>query len=260
MAVGSADLMPAAVAPVVEAPISASVVTASVVAAPAASSAKTLSEIIIDRVGEELNVGKEDYRVRFDTVNPALNQAAGEGAHWDVRSMTRTPLGTVPFSAELVNGSRVLQRVTVQAIVEERFMALCAVSQVRTGTVMTKDKFRVDEEWLDRSMPTLFTSEGDLIGLEAQREVMAGSMLDQRDFKPVVMAASGDSVTVIFMAGSLKVQMTGRAQQSGKLHDRITIRNDGSGTEYTATLIGKGVAVAGGTLTDAQEKKLLETR
>ena len=109
-------------------------------------------------------------------------------------------------------------------------------------------------------MPTLFGNGADVIGLESQRELSAGSMLDQRDFKPVLLANNGDAITVMFVAGTLKVQMTGRAQASGKLHDMITVRNDGTGQEYQATLIGKSLAVIGPTPDDATEKRLRETR
>ncbi len=54
--------------------------------------------------------------------------------------------------------------------------------------------------------------------------------------------------------------MNGRAMQTGKLHDQVRIRNEETREEYEAILIGKSLAVVGGTLTDAQEKLLRETR
>ena len=186
---------------------------------------KTLSDLIVDQIGESLQVGKEGYRVRFDAVNPLLNEAAPAGARWEVRALTQSTLGTLPFAAELVKGSRVLKRTMVQAIAEKKMTVLCATSQLHLKSVVTKDLFRPQEMWLDRNMPTLFANAADVIGLEAQRELVAGSMLDQRDFKPVLMANNGDVISVVFVSGALKVQMTGRAQASGKLHDMITVRN-----------------------------------
>ncbi|HUO10347.1 MAG TPA: flagellar basal body P-ring formation chaperone FlgA [Phycisphaerae bacterium] len=241
-----------------------SVVTASVVAAPdaeaPAATQKTLADIITDAVGDELGVGKEDYRVRFDSLNPLLNQVPAAGAHWDVHPMTQSTLGTLPFSAELIQGTRILQRTMVQAIAERKTQVLCAAEQIHSGTVMTKEAFRTQEMWLDRNLPTLFTGGQDIVGLQAQRDVMAGSMLDQRDFKPVLMANNGDLITVVFVRGTLKVQMSGRAQNSGKLHDQITVRNESTGQEYMATLIGKSLAVVGGVPDEATEKRLREMR
>ncbi|MGN6369960.1 MAG: flagellar basal body P-ring formation chaperone FlgA [Phycisphaerae bacterium] len=221
---------------------------------------ETLGELIVDEVGEALGVSKEGYRVRFDSVNPLLNEAAPAGARWEVRALTQSTLGTLPFSAELMQGPRVLKRTMVQAIAEKKTTVLCATSQIHVKGVVTKDQFRTQEVWLDRNMPTLFSNAADVVGLEAQRELMAGSMLDQRDFKPVMMANTGDVITVVFVAGALKVQMTGRAQASGKLHDMIGVRNEATGQEYQATLIGKSLAVIGPTPDEATEKKLRETR
>ncbi len=253
---------PEAAAPVVLASAASSAVDADAEAADGVKG-KTLKDLIVDEIGENLQVGKEGYRVRFDTENTVLNEAAPEGARWDVRALTQSTLGTlgtIPFSAELVKGSRVLQRTLVRAIAEKKVTVLCATSQIHLKSVVTKDLFLPQEMWLDRDMPTLFTNASDVIGLESERELVAGSMLDQRDFKPVLMANNGDAITVIFVAGTLKVQMTGRAQSSGKLHDMITVRNDATGEMYQATLIGKLLAVIGPTPSDATEKKLRETR
>jgi flagella basal body P-ring formation protein FlgA len=264
---------PAAVvcaAPAAAADAEQTVVTANVDGATPSTSppatTQTLSQIIMDNVGQESGLGAEDYRVMFDTVNSLLDQNISTGK-WQVRAMTRTMVGTIPFSAELVDGPRVLQRLIVQTRVEKRVVALCAASELPSGTVITKEHLQTQEEWLDRDIPTLFTNEKDILGLEAQREIVAGSMLDQRDFKPAVMAERGDSVTVIFLSGSLKVQMCGRAMANGKLHDLITVESETPGEngqvtkqDYQVKLIGKCLAVVGDTLSEAEEKKLRETR
>ena len=137
---------------------------------------------------------------------------------------------------------------------------LVAAAQIPVGTVMTKDQFVAEDVLLDRNLPTLFTSEKEVVGLEAQRSIVVGSQLDQRDFKPVQMAQVGDAVTVVFVSGSLEVKMSGRAMKGGRLHDQIAIRNEATHEEYQAVLIGKSLAVVGGTLTEAQEKLLREKR
>jgi flagella basal body P-ring formation protein FlgA len=260
-AVAAVDSQQSAAMPVVLASVGSSAADAEAAVEGADTvKSKTLADLIIDEIGESLQVGKDGYRVRFDTVNPALNEVAPAGARWDVRPLTQTTLGTIPFSADLVQGSRVLKRTMVQAIAEKKATVLVATSQIHAKGVVTKDLFRTQEMWLDRNMPTLFTNASDVIGLESQRELSAGSMLDQRDFKPVLMANNGDAITVVYVAGALKVQMTGRAQASGKLHDMITVRNDATGQEYQATLIGKSLAVIGPTPDEATEKKLREMR
>jgi len=50
--------------------------------------------------------------------------------------------------------------------------------------------------------------------------------------------------------------MRGRAMADARLHDPVQIRNESTHEVYSATVIGKNIAVAGDALTEEQEKKL----
>ena len=219
----------------------------------------TLAKLAIAELQQNLGVGPEDLRVNFTSVNPLLDQATPAGKHWVFRPLTRTFLGTVQFEAQLVDGVRVVQKTSVQMQVLKREPVLIATAPLSRGDVVNKSHFRVDEAWMDRQIPTLFQAEKDAVGLEALRPVAVGSTLDQRDFRPVEMAARGESLSVLFMQGNLKVQMKGVAQQSGKLHDSIQVKDDTTREIYQATLIGKRLAVVG-QVDEKLEKQIRETR
>jgi flagella basal body P-ring formation protein FlgA len=229
-------------------------------AATQSAAAPTLAKLLIAEIQQNLGAKPEDIRVSFNTSNLLLDQPTPAGKKWVFRPLTRSYLGTVQFEAQLVDGVRVVQKFNLQVEVLKHQQVLNAVAPLSRGDVVTREHFRVDEAWIDRQMPTLMQNEKDVIGLEALRPVAVGAMLDQRDFKPVEMATRGDAVSVIFMHGNLKVQMKGLAMESGKLHDSIQIRNDGTTDTYQATLIGKRLAVIGGLPDEAQEKQLRETR
>jgi flagella basal body P-ring formation protein FlgA len=255
-------LPPVAAAP---APAATPVVSNSTKAAPAKPpvidpKTPTLSKLIVAQMQQDLGIGADDLRVSFDTVNPLLDQGAPAGKRWAIRTMSRSPLGTVQVEAQLVEGSRVVQKLSVQMQVQKREMVLVATGPIVKGDVMTKSHFKAEETWSDRKMPTLLTNAKDVIGLEANRDLSAGSNLDSRDFRPVAMAAKGEAISVIFMHGNLKVQTKGRAVDGGKLHDAIQIKNEATNELYEAVLIGKRLAYVGATLDEEQEKKLREAR
>ena len=83
-------------------------------------------------------------------------------------------------------------------------------------------------------------------------------MLDQRDFRPAYLAHKNEPITVVYIAGALSVQMRGRAMGDAKLHEAVQVRNESTREVYNATVIAKDIAVAGGTLTADQEKKIRE--
>jgi flagella basal body P-ring formation protein FlgA len=221
---------------------------------------QTLARLLMQHMREENAAGEDDLRVSFETISPLLDQVAGPKQKWQFRPLNRTTLGTVQYEAQLIEGVRVVQKTNVQMKVLRRAEVLTAVATILRGDVITKEHFKVEEAWLDRKMPTLLVRDADVLGLEAQRPVAVGSMLDQRDFRPVELAPRGETLTVIFIAGSLKVQAKGRAMESGRLHDMIKIRNETTGETYQATIIGKSLAVAGGNIDAATEKALRDGR
>jgi flagella basal body P-ring formation protein FlgA len=227
---------------------------------PATGENLTLNKLILTQVQRELNSGPDDVRVSFETISPFLEQPPAAGRRWVCRTLTRVPLGTVQFEAQLVEGAKVIERLTVQTKVEKRQLVLVATGKLARGDLVTPDKMRMQEAWLDRRLPTLFVNMGEALGLEAQKDVEIGAMLDTRDFKPLLMAHRNDTVNVIYVAGALEVQMSGQAMADARLKEQIEIRNPKTGERYTATMVAKGIAVAGGTLTEEQERMLRETR
>jgi flagella basal body P-ring formation protein FlgA len=249
-------------------PVSSTVVTASVLGDAAAGDAaivdgasvsRTFSQLITDRLQHELKMGPNDFQWDFDTHQELRDAPAPDGAHWQFRPLTRTFVGTVVWEVEAVHGTRITERMTVETKVLIKKMVLTATVNLDRGEPVTKDSYTVDEAWLDRDLPTLVTDEKDALGLAPQRNIAAGERLDKRDLKPMVLAQRGDTVTVVFLSGSLKVNMTGQAMGSGKMHDAIEVQNESTHERYQAVLIGKKLAVVGGTLTAAQEKQLRES-
>jgi flagella basal body P-ring formation protein FlgA len=149
--------------------------------------------------------------------------------------------------------------VTVQARVLRRVVGLVATRVIEKGEVLTGENMRMEERWVDRKVATWLGKAEDVMGWEAMRPVAGGSALDGRDFRPLDLAARGDLVTVYFVASGLRVKSSGRALESGRLHDRIGVRNETTGEKYEGTLIGKRL-LAVGPVDEKMEKQLRETR
>jgi flagella basal body P-ring formation protein FlgA len=218
-----------------------------------------LRNVIVNKVMKDLGVGEEDVRVEFNTTSPLVEMPVGGGQRWLVRPLTRTMLGTVQFEAQLAGGTKVVQRLNVMTEVKRRQRVLVAAGQIKRGEVVTGEMVRFEDVWMDRNVPTLLAAEKDVIGLEAQRDVDVGAQMDQRDFKPLLMAHKGDAVTVMYVAGPLEVQIRARAMGDGKFHDAIEVRNETTGEKYTAVMVKKGVGVVG-TITAELERRIRETQ
>jgi flagella basal body P-ring formation protein FlgA len=181
---------------------------------------------------------------------------AWEERRWLVRALTQTFWGAVQFEAQLAEGTKVVQKINVPTEVKRRQRVVVLASRLSRGEVVTGEKVKYADIWMDRNVPTLFGAAAEVVGLEAQRDVDAGSQADQRDFKPLLMAHKGDLVTVVYVAGPLEVQIKGRALADGKFHEVIDVRNETTGEKIGAVMVKKGVGVAEA-MTEEQERKLV---
>jgi flagella basal body P-ring formation protein FlgA len=223
-------------------------------------SAPSLADLLESRILHELDAPRDDVHITIETVNPAVRKTPAAGREWLVKPLTRTFLGMVQFEAQLVDGDKILQRLTVSAQVEKKARVVIAIRPLARGDIAGAADVKESEIWLDRSMPTLFSSAEDAIGLEAKTPISPGQNLDQRDFKPSEMASRGDDITVIFVTKTLKVQSRATAMESGKLHSAISVRNQHTNEEYQAVLIGKRLAVVGAALSPEEEAELRESK
>lgn len=215
--------------------------------------ATTLTSEIVDR----LSAPPEDVQVSFDTLNPLLEQTLESGQRWQSRMITRSALGTVQWEAQLVSGGQITKRLSVQAKVQRKVQNVVCNKTLEAGDVVLDGDLTVEERWIDRKIPTQFTRIQDVAGQAAQRGIAAGSVLDQRDFKPVQLVARDGLVTLYVVSGGLRIKTSVRATEAGRLHDRITVRNEKTGERLNATVIGKNLVVLG-TIDEKTEVSLRE--
>jgi flagella basal body P-ring formation protein FlgA len=228
------------------------------VGASAANKSGTLAAEIRARVLKELNLPADDVSVRFDTISPLLEYTVPAGRQWLSRPLTRTFLGTVQFEAQLVEGTKVLEKLNVQTTVQRMQWVPVSTTRISRGKIMTADDLRMEKLPMDRKLPQLFSTTKDVIGLEAQRDMDVGTMMDQRDFRPAYLTRKNEPITVYVVSGSLTVQVRGRSVGDAKMHEPVQVKNETSRDVYSAVVIGKGLAVAGGTLTAEEEQRIRE--
>jgi flagella basal body P-ring formation protein FlgA len=233
---------------------------------PQVETKPTLSDLLTSKEVEQLGVNAEDVRVNFDTVSTLLDEPVPGAARWVVRPLVHSYIGTVQWDATLLQASRPIHRLVVEMTVTQRATVLVASDNLHSGDVVLPSQVKVEERWLDRSIPTLFSKPEEVIGqiVLPARGIGAGTALDQRDFKPVTVANKGDMVTVYMISGSLLIKNQGKAMNSGRLHETVELRSDEDGSkgdgDFQAVLIGRDVAVVGGPLDPAMEAKLKEQR
>jgi len=213
--------------------------------AKAESNKVTLASLLTAKLLLDNECDIDDLRITFETITPWLDSSVPANHKWQFRPLTRATLGTLQFETQLLEGTHVVQKINIQAKVLKRTEVLVAAGAISRGDTVTRNLIKHEEAWLDRKLPTLMTRDEDVIGMELVRSVSPGAYLDQRDLKPVIFASKNELITVLYHTGSLKVEMKGRATQSGKFGDMIGVRNETTGETYQAVLVAKGRATVG---------------
>jgi flagella basal body P-ring formation protein FlgA len=223
----------------------------------AAVKGPTLGDLITERLSSDLETSKDDLRVDFETISPWLDTPIPATQRWQFRPLSRG-LGAVQIDTQLLEGTRVVAKQMILAKVTRRQIVVTAATSIGRGDILAAKDLREEEMWLDRKLPTLAVKISDIVGEESLRSIPSGTMIDTRDLKAAEMAARGDVVTIYAVSGNLVVKGTARAQEAGKMHDSIRVRNDATQVIYPATLVGKRVAIVGPAVDAETEKKIKE--
>ena len=85
---------------------------------------------------------------------------------------------------------------------------------------------------------------GDLVGQQIKRRVAADRPLTQPDIGPRSAVLASTSVTVLWTAGPLRMEMEGRAIENGAVGDEIRVLNPTSGRTIRGTVTGDGMVEA----------------
>jgi len=259
-AMGAVSAVEAPAAPVVKTKAPAATTQPGAPASqPALPEVGTLRDAIMARLMTDSGLPRDQLQLDINSTSPLVDAPVEATQKWLVRPLSRTPQGVVPFETQLVQGTKVLQRLNVETEVKWYQKVLVTTDKIGRGDVITAEKVRYEEVWLDRKMPTLFHTDKEVIGLEAQRDVDAGTQVDQRDFKPLLMAHKGDFVTVLYVDGPVQVQLRGRAQADARFHQQITVQSDKSSDTYQVVMLRKNMGVAGA-ISAVQEKQLIDAQ
>ncbi len=204
----------------------------------------TLAGLLRKRILHRLHCTGRDVRMTFQTLSPVLDQPLLPGQTWHFHIISGQYLGIVEFDAKLLGNSQLLRQLFATVLVHKKIRAMVSSVLIRRGDVMTAVDFKPQPRWIDRNMPTLFTSAKMLVGQQAIRTISPGTMLDQRDFKPVELVHRGETVTVHIVSGDMHVKTTATARQGGGLNAIIALKN-ANGKTFNAVVIGRDQARLG---------------
>jgi flagella basal body P-ring formation protein FlgA len=148
-----------------------------------------------------------------------------------------------PFSlpVEIRVDGKVVRRLAVNVEIEAFTEVLVAVKDLALDLKITPADVRVEKRRIIKPITNYLRDPGALRGLMLIKAVASGAEITSDSFISSAVIKNGDPVRVEAQSGKLKIIINGEARSSGKIGDRIAVKNLQSGLILQAVVIDEGL-------------------
>ncbi len=215
-------------------------------------------KILIRRAGQ--TISQDQFHVvieNFLTNKFASDQIAARILRLDLPADLLVPKGTVeirpnfssvqnffqPFSVpvEIRVDGKVFRRLSATIEVEAFADVLVAVKDLPVNLKIAESDVRLENRRVTKPI-TNYLRENDLLrGLMIIKPISGGTEITSDSFAASVVVKNGDTVRIEAESGRIKIVISGEARSSGKIGDRIAVKNLQSGSILQATVVAEGL-------------------
>lgn len=148
-----------------------------------------------------------------------------------------------PFSVaiEIRVDNIVSRRFSVTAQVEAFGEILVANRNLIANEKISENDFRLENRRFEKPLTNYFQKSDKLRGAVLLKNISEGTELTSDAFAAGVVIKNGDIVKIEGVSGKIKLIVSGEARASGKIGDRISVKNSQSGAILQATVIDEGL-------------------
>jgi len=206
---------------------------------------RTLRQALAQDLGQRLNIPVEDLEIAYRPQDEANLRLSEPHVAFDIQPQRAGQLGDVSWNVNIVSNSatkRLFIRATARAWRQQTVVSKpLATKQLITENDVTTSRKLVD------SLPTdTVLSHDQVVGQMASRDMKAGAIVTAHLVDPVQLVRGGQFVTMTTGTGGVNVKTVVRAMEPGTLGQTISVRNDVTKEQFSATVTGEQqVALAG---------------
>lgn len=193
-----------------------------------------------------------DLKITFD------EQAAGEALaastrnfRFEIETVGSDVIGRVPLTVRSYRGTELSATERLSVTVQVRHMALVVARPIARGQTITDADIELKEVWLDSLIKQPLSDAKKVVGLRATGLMRVGSLVHEGDVRPVELVSRGQIIRVQSVSGPFAITFQARALDDGVQGQTITVRNDNTREQFTATVTAPGEAVLVTAETDA---------
>ncbi len=150
-----------------------------------------------------------------------------------------------PFivSVEIRVDEKVFRRVSANVEIEAFAEILVANKDLPANAKLTNADFHLEKRRLLKPLANYVRTFEDLRGTIALKNIVENSELTKDTIAAGIIVKSGDKLTIIAKSGKLQISISGEALASGKIGDRIAVKNSASGATLQAKILDEGLVI-----------------
>lgn len=157
----------------------------------------------------------------------------------------RDPFAPFFVSVEILVDGRTARRLSVAAQVEAFAPVVVAARDIAAGERLRPGDLTVETRRLERAL-SLYVKDAEAArGSSARRTLARGEALTRDALAAEIVVRPGDRLRVVGASGRLRVTVEGEARASGRVGDRITVKNVESGVMLQAVVVDEGTVRVG---------------
>jgi flagella basal body P-ring formation protein FlgA len=145
------------------------------------------------------------------------------------------------ISLELRVDGKVLRRVAVNIEVEASADVLVLNHSGTAGTKLTAADVHIEKIRLERSLSSYFRTPAEISGKKLLKNVAESVPLTTDAVAADTVIKTGDAVSIIVRSGNTQISVAGEARASGRIGDRIAVKNTQSGVILQAQVVEEGL-------------------
>ncbi len=148
-----------------------------------------------------------------------------------------------PFSVslEIRVDENVVRRISATAQIEASTEVLVAAKDLTAGDKITGIDVKKEARRLEKPLQNYLRDAEKLRGVVLLKNLSSGQEITTDAIANGYVIRSGDTVRIVGQSGKMQIIVNGEARSSGRIGDRIAVKNSQSGTNLQAVVIDEGL-------------------
>jgi flagella basal body P-ring formation protein FlgA len=117
---------------------------------------------------------------------------------------------------------------------------------IKIGEIITKNDLDTIRVKFGSRSGIFASSEAEVIGMQAKKNIAAGSMIKLSDLARQPVIKLNDPVNIVYLSGNIELKTIGVAMAAGGIGDTIKVKNESTGVVILGQIINRNTVQVGG--------------